>query len=57
MEALCDDFNEQQKIDELTGLGNKKYFDSMAKRFIETNKEFHVVFIDLNGLKQINDTY
>jgi len=57
MEVLCDDFDEQQKVDELTWLGSKKYFESMGMKFIEEKREFHVVFIDLNGLKLINDNY
>lgn len=57
METLCDEFDEKEKIDELTGLGSKKYFENMGWRFIEENKDFHVVFIDLNGLWVTNNTY
>ncbi len=57
MEALCEDFDEKQKIDELTWLGNKKYFENMGRKYIEKKEDFHVVFIDLNGLWETNNTY
>lgn len=46
--------------DDLTGLHNRRGFFSLAGRYMntisETNKSFLVLFIDLDGLKEINDT-
>lgn len=47
--------------DDLTGLHNRRGFFGRAERYHQTikrkNKGFLIVFIDLDGLKQINDTY
>ncbi len=48
-------------IDDLTGLYNRKGFFALAKHREKlarrTGEPFLVAFIDLDGLKQINDTY
>jgi two-component system, cell cycle response regulator len=48
-------------IDELTGLGNRRGFLALAehhvKRAFRTGKPFLVAFVDLDGMKQINDTF
>lgn len=45
--------------DELTGLHNRRGMDIEVRRLqsqaIRQNKKLHVLFIDVNGLKQIND--
>lgn len=44
--------------DPLTGLGNRNAYLTACKTFAETPvPKVGVVFIDLNGLKRINDTY
>lgn len=47
--------------DELTGLSNRRGFAALAEKQIELAKRFKkeclVVFIDLDGLKKINDVY
>lgn len=40
---------EQSKIDELTGLYNRKKFDAIKL------KKFDLIYLDLNGLKRVND--
>lgn len=46
--------------DDLTGLYNRRGFFSLAERHVntldETDKGFLILFIDLDGLKEINDT-
>jgi two-component system, cell cycle response regulator len=48
-------------VDELTGLSNRKGFDTLATHHVKlaarNGKPFLVGFIDLDGLKQINDTF
>lgn len=44
--------------DQLTGLGNRnQYVDLVEKLDMEPPKTLGVVFIDINGLKQANDSY
>ncbi|MEJ5283744.1 MAG: GGDEF domain-containing protein [Brevinematales bacterium] len=48
-------------LDELTGLYNRRGFYTVATKFIElakrNHREFFIFFLDLNGLKKINDNY
>jgi len=48
-------------VDDLTGLSNRKGFLSLARHHVQLalrlEKAFLVGFIDLDGLKQINDTF
>lgn len=48
-------------LDELTGLYNRRGFYSVATKFIElakrNHREFFIFYLDLNGLKKINDNY
>lgn len=50
----------QSLIDELTGLANRRGFLLLAEQHValarRVNESFMVVFVDLDGLKQINDT-
>lgn len=52
---------EQANHDSLTGLPNRSYFEDIAKRILlRAKRKKHKVgllFFDLNGFKQINDTY
>lgn len=43
--------------DELTGLANRRKCDDELEELIEKNKKFAVISLDLNSLKQMNDTY
>jgi diguanylate cyclase (GGDEF)-like protein/PAS domain S-box-containing protein len=56
---LEDHLRRQAAKDPLTGLGNYRHFvdvlDSEIKRSMRTNREFALLFFDLDGLKQIND--
>ncbi len=48
-------------IDDMTGLYNRKGFFALARHRVKlalrTGEPFLVAFVDLDGLKQINDTY
>ena len=58
---LEDHLRRQATRDPLTGLANYRHFvdvlDSEIKRSMRTNREFALLFFDLDGLKQINDRY
>jgi diguanylate cyclase (GGDEF)-like protein/PAS domain S-box-containing protein len=58
---LEDHLRRQASRDPLTGLSNYRHFvdvlDSEIKRSMRTNREFALLFFDLDGLKQINDRY
>ena len=43
--------------DTLTGLPNRKKLILICKELIEKNKEFALIFIDLNKFKKVNDVY
>ena len=43
--------------DELTGVFNRRYFFSEAERLLGQGAEISLVLFDLDGFKQINDTY
>ena len=43
--------------DSLTGLGNRRYFNSTFSQLLESGIEGALVFIDVNRFKQINDIY
>jgi len=43
--------------DHLTGLPNRTHFLQLLAAAIERGREVAVLFVDLNGFKQINDTY
>lgn len=45
-------------VDELTGAYNRRYFlETVDKEKIKNSKELSLIMIDVNGLKQANDTY
>ena len=58
---LEDHLRRQAASDPLTGLANYRHFvdvlDSEIKRSTRTNREFALLFFDLDGLKLINDRY
>ena len=43
--------------DTLTGLPNRKKLTLICKELIEKNKEFALIFIDLNKFKKVNDIF
>ncbi|WP_304680922.1 EAL domain-containing protein [uncultured Clostridium sp.] len=43
--------------DSLTGLPNRKKLNLICKELIEKNKEFALIFIDLNKFKKVNDIF
>ena len=43
--------------DTLTGLANRKYYDTYMKDLLKERDFFALLFIDLNKFKAINDTY
>jgi len=58
---LEDHLRQQAAKDPLTGLANYRHlvetFDSEIKRSERTAREFALLFLDLDGLKQINDRF
>ena len=58
---LEDHLRRQAASDSLTGLANYRHLvdvlDSEIRRSKRTNREFAVLFFDLDGLKRINDRY
>jgi diguanylate cyclase (GGDEF)-like protein len=58
---LEDHLRRQAASDSLTGLANYRHLidvlDSEIRRSKRTNREFAILFFDLDGLKQINDRY
>lgn len=47
----------QVQIDGLTGLANRKTFDSVIKEWIEKDIHFSIIFLDIDHFKKVNDTY
>lgn len=49
------------KYDVLTGLLNRFYFEmkfnELAEEAIKKSEKFAILFIDIDGFKQVNDTY
>lgn len=53
-------YQRMAKEDKLTGLGNRRAFDEFINVFSKQIDEYDnaaLIFMDLNGLKKINDTY
>ncbi len=49
--------NHEANFDTLTGLPNRKQYDTYMKNLLEEEAFFALLFIDLNKFKVINDTY
>ncbi len=49
--------NKQIQIDGLTGLYNRKTFDSIMKEFIAKKIPFSLILLDIDHFKKVNDTY
>ncbi|WP_181918309.1 MULTISPECIES: diguanylate cyclase [unclassified Wenzhouxiangella] len=61
LKQQAEDFERQARIDQLTGLANRRAFDEwLAKEFQrshEDNRPLSLVVMDLDHFKQINDEY
>ncbi|MCU0857830.1 MAG: GGDEF domain-containing protein [Pontiellaceae bacterium] len=59
--ALAAELAEQAVRDPLTGLYNRRFFDEAFAQQTETARRYHrelsLVLLDIDGLKQINDTF
>lgn len=56
--ALIDDINESALLansDLLTGLGNRRAFETVFEALLECNSKFGIVALDLDGFKPLND--
>ena len=49
--------NQENYIDKLTGVNNRKLLEHLRSDFIMKNIEYAVFYLDLNNFKPINDTY
>lgn len=56
---IIDDLRHEIAIDTLTGLANRRGFDTRARHLMKTWKgqPFSLVYCDLDHFKQVNDTY
>lgn len=46
----------ENRFDTLTGLFNRRYFESRVNKLIQSGKRFSVVLLDLDGFKLLNDS-
>lgn len=54
---LLDEILYLSRYDGLTGVYNRKHFDSIVESFIKRDEAFLYVIIDINDLKKVNDEY
>jgi len=54
---LLKSFYEKSTKDKLTGLWNEEFINNILDLLWEEKQFFHLIYLDLNGLKWINDTY
>lgn len=50
-------FYDKINKDSLTWLFNKEYIENVIEVLLNNQKNFYLIFIDMDNLKQINDTY
>jgi diguanylate cyclase (GGDEF)-like protein len=43
--------------DEMTGLNNKRFLETIIKKYNKTNTKIGVIFIDIDDFKHFNDTF
>jgi len=55
-ETRLEDVERIASMDQLTGLANRRKIDMQLERRVREGRTFSVIYLDLNGLKQINDT-
>jgi diguanylate cyclase (GGDEF)-like protein len=56
-QTKLEDAEQRASHDALTGLDNRQGVEIKLQRRIEARRPFCVVMLDLNGFKQVNDTY
>lgn len=49
--------NRQIQIDGLTGILNRKSFDSMVMEWVDSKQPFSLILLDIDFFKKVNDTY
>lgn len=58
---LIERLNQLAKIDDLTGIPNRRYFTELAEKELIRAKRYHhplsLIIIDFDDLKKVNDTY
>ena len=57
LELLLNKMEHQANHDTLTTLPNRHYFYSRLHEFIKVDNHFALLFIDLDGFKEVNDTF
>ncbi|TGD74624.1 EAL domain-containing protein [Mangrovimicrobium sediminis] len=58
MQKLAEhDLRRMANHDSLTGIGNRRYFNTALAQFLNADMHGALVFIDVNRFKQINDIY
>lgn len=57
IKSHIDLLNNQVQLDGLTGIANRKTFDSYMEEFIETKTPFSLLLLDIDHFKKVNDTY
>ncbi|TSI08684.1 GGDEF domain-containing protein [Lysinibacillus sp. BW-2-10] len=48
---------EQNQKDGLTGIGNRRMFDSQIKDWVDSKTTFALIILDIDFFKKVNDTY
>ena len=56
-EAKLEEAERLASVDSLTGLANRRRMEAVLDLRVEQRKPFAVLIFDLNGFKQVNDTY
>jgi len=56
-QSKLEEAEQRASHDALTGLDNRQGVETKLQRRIDAQKPFCVVMLDLNGFKQVNDTY
>lgn len=54
------EYRNYSEKDEMTGLGNRRAFDAIQKKYTDSQDipdKMYIVSMDLNGLKEVNDKY
>ena len=49
--------NQEIQLDGLTGIANRKAFDTIIHEWMEQKQQFSLVMLDIDDFKKINDTY
>lgn len=61
LRSMTEQRHRQSMTDELTGLGNRRYllhvFDTFAGESMPVDQDLGVLFVDLDGFKEVNDSF